>query len=96
MSICWEQITTQLGDEYPIVFAHGDISSRNVQVRDGRIVALLDWETAGWYPDHWDYVFAMRGLDDVDWATLGNHVPTLFPKRYDLEYILFTFITRLS
>ncbi|KAJ4138413.1 hypothetical protein NW768_002240 [Fusarium equiseti] len=96
MSIYWEQITTQLGDEYPIVFTHGDISSRNVQIRDGRIVALLDWEWAGWYPDYWDYVFAMRGLDNVDWATLGNHVPTLFPKRYDLEYILLTFITSLS
>ncbi|KAJ4005057.1 hypothetical protein NW752_011574 [Fusarium irregulare] len=96
MSIYWEQITTQLGDEYPIVFTHGDISSRNVQIRDGRIVALLDWEWAGWYPDYWDYVFAMRGLDNVDWATLGNRVPTLFSERYDLEYILVQFITTLS
>ncbi|KAH6954220.1 hypothetical protein FAVG1_02287 [Fusarium avenaceum] len=43
-SMHWHQITTQLGAEYPIVFTHGDISSRNIIVRDGRIVALLDWE----------------------------------------------------
>jgi tRNA A-37 threonylcarbamoyl transferase component Bud32 len=42
MSIYWHQITTQLGAEYPIVFMHGDISSRSILVRDGRIVAILD------------------------------------------------------
>lgn len=95
-SIYWQQITTQLDADYPIVFTYGDISSRNVHVRDGRIVALLDRELAGWYLDYWDYVFAMCGLDNVDWATLGNRMPSLFPKRYDLEYILVKFILSLS
>ncbi|KAI1420851.1 hypothetical protein F5Y12DRAFT_719072 [Xylaria sp. FL1777] len=60
------------------------------------IVALLDWEFAGWYPEYWDYVFALRGLDNVDWETLGLNVPSLFDKRYDLEYILIKFILTLS
>jgi RIO-like serine/threonine protein kinase len=80
MSIYWHQITTQLGAEYPIAFTHGDISSRNILVRDGCIVAILDWEWVGFYPVYWDYVFAMRGLDNVDCDTLGNHVPTPFPN----------------
>ncbi|KAK7431651.1 hypothetical protein QQZ08_001870 [Neonectria magnoliae] len=92
----WHQITTQLGADYPIVFTHGDIAARNVMVRDGRIVALLDWEWAGWYPEYWDYVFALRGMDKVDWETLGSHVPSLFTNRYDLEYILVGFILTLS
>lgn len=87
-SMYWHQITTQLGAEYPIVFTHGDIAARNIMVRDGRIVALLDWEFAGWYPEYWEYVFALRGLDNIDWETLGRYLPSLFAKRYDLEYIL--------
>ncbi|KAK0627107.1 kinase-like domain-containing protein [Immersiella caudata] len=41
-SIYFHQITTQLAAECPIVFTHGDIAARNIMVRDGHIVALLD------------------------------------------------------
>lgn len=95
-SIYWHQITTQLGAEYPIVFTHGDIASRNIIIYEGRIVALLDWEFAGWYPEYWEYVFALRGMDNIDWETLGRQIPSLFAKRYDLEYILLEFILKLS
>ncbi|KAF7514530.1 hypothetical protein G7054_g15235 [Neopestalotiopsis clavispora] len=95
-SIYWHNITTQLGDEYPIVFTHGDINARNVLVRQGHVVAILDWEYAGWYPAYWEYVFTMRGLDNIDWETLGCHAPSLFPQHYDLEYILLGFILKLS
>ncbi|KAK4154542.1 kinase-like domain-containing protein [Chaetomidium leptoderma] len=95
-SMYWHQITTQLGADYPIVFTHGDIAARNILVRDGRLVAILDWEFAGWYPAYWDYVFTLRGMDNIDWVTLGSQLPTLFPKRYDLEYILIIFVIRIS
>lgn len=65
-------------------------------MRDGRIVALLDWEYAGWYPEYWEYVFTLNGMDNIDWETLGRYVPSLFAKRYDLEYILVRFILSLS
>ena len=94
-SMYWHQITTQLSAECPIVFTHGDIAARNIMVRDGRIVALLDWENAGWYPEYWDYVFTIRGMDHIDWETLGQHAPSLFAKRYDLEYILLQFVINL-
>ncbi|RSM00610.1 hypothetical protein CEP52_009052 [Fusarium oligoseptatum] len=51
-SMYWHQITTQLAVESPIVFTHGDIAARNILVCDGLIVALLDWEYAGWYPEY--------------------------------------------
>lgn len=95
-SMHWHQITSQLGEDYPIVFTHGDIAARNIMVRDGRIVAILDWEFAGWLPEYWEYAFALRGLDNIDWETLGQHLPDLFAKRYDLEYILMGFIINLS
>lgn len=83
------------GANNPIVFTHADLAARNIIIRDGRIVALIDWELAGWYPEYWEYVFAMRGLDNVDWETIGQHVPSLFAKRHDLEYILMGFIINL-
>lgn len=95
-SMYWHQITTQLRAECPIVFTHGDIASRNILVRGGRIVALLDWEFAGWYPEYWDYVFTLRGMDNIDWDTLGRHLKSLFAQCYDLEYILLGFILSLS
>ncbi|KAK8147405.1 hypothetical protein G3M48_001655 [Beauveria asiatica] len=82
-----------LSNDYPIVFTHGDIAARNITVRDGHLVALFDWEFAGWYPE---YVFSIRGSDNIDWETLGEHVPCLFSTRYDLEYILIQVIASLS
>ncbi|KAF1730833.1 hypothetical protein CRV24_008903 [Beauveria bassiana] len=95
-SMYWHQITMQLSNDCPIVFTHGDIAARNIMVRNGHIVALLDWEFAGWYPEYWEYVFSLRGLDNIEWETLGEHVPSLFSTRYDLEYILIQFILSLS
>jgi aminoglycoside phosphotransferase (APT) family kinase protein len=65
-SMHFHQITAQLCADYPVVFTHGDLAARNILVRDGHIVAILDWEFAGWYPVYWAYVLAMRGLDNVD------------------------------
>lgn len=96
MSMYHHQITSQLGADYPIVFTHGDIAARNIIIRDGRVVALLDWEFAGFYPEYWEYVLTLRGLDNIDWSTIGQHVPRLFSQRYDLEYILLSFITSVS
>ncbi|KAI0707547.1 kinase-like protein [Cerioporus squamosus] len=33
---------------------HGDLAPRNIIVKDGRIAAIVDWETFGWYPDFWE------------------------------------------
>lgn len=95
-SVYWHQITIQLGADYPIVFTHGDIAARNIMIWDGRIIAILDWELAGWYPEYWDYVYAMQGLDKLDWETLGLQIPSIFAKRHDLEYILMQFVASLS
>ncbi|KAI0707550.1 kinase-like protein [Cerioporus squamosus] len=38
------------------VLTHADLAPRNILVKDGRIVAVVDWETFGWYPDFWEYM----------------------------------------
>ncbi|KAG8529742.1 uncharacterized protein KY384_005223 [Bacidia gigantensis] len=38
------------GKEMPFVLCHGDFEGRNVLVREGRVVAVIDWEFAGSFP----------------------------------------------
>lgn len=54
--------------DHQIVLTHGDISPRNILVRDGKVVAILDWEMAGYYPEYWEYVKAFfRPAWESEW-----------------------------
>ncbi|CAD0108010.1 unnamed protein product [Aureobasidium uvarum] len=37
------------------VFTHADLNPCNILVRGDKIVAIIDWEFAGWYPHYWEY-----------------------------------------
>lgn len=60
------------------VLTHGDLSPRNILVRDGQIVGVLDWETFGWYPDFWEYMSAFRGAWLIQWQ---NALTTVLGER---------------
>ncbi|KJR88591.1 uncharacterized protein SPSK_07709 [Sporothrix schenckii 1099-18] len=66
----------KLTNKVPIVLTHGRLGAANVLVRypahDGgsssgptppRIVAVLDWSTAGWMPAHWEHCGEMCNDD---------------------------------
>lgn len=41
-----------------ITLTHGDLHRGNILVSSTsppRVIAILDWEQAGWYPDYWKY-----------------------------------------
>lgn len=40
------------------VFTHGDLMPRNILVKDGNVVGIIDWEVAGFYPEYWEYAKA--------------------------------------
>jgi Phosphotransferase enzyme family len=40
------------------VLTHGDLNSFNIMAEGDRITAIVDWETAGWYPYYWEYTTA--------------------------------------
>ena len=44
---------------HAIVLTHGDMSPRNIIVQGTKVVALLDWEMAGYYPEYWEYTKAL-------------------------------------
>ena len=57
-----KMLREQLSTPHKIVLTHGDLSPKNILVRDGRIVGILDWEFAGWYPEYWEFVQFFRGV----------------------------------
>lgn len=50
----------------PCVFTHGDIRPANIMVRHEdsawKIVSFVDWESSGFYPEHWESVKMTNNL----------------------------------
>ncbi|CDO73059.1 hypothetical protein BN946_scf185007.g113 [Trametes cinnabarina] len=53
------RIRERMRDDHRIVFTHGDLAPRNILVQGYRVVAIIDWEESGWYPEHWELVKAL-------------------------------------
>ncbi|TVY93138.1 hypothetical protein LAWI1_G004402 [Lachnellula willkommii] len=52
-------IAIQNKENRKICFTHGDAHSGNFLIKGGKIVAWIDFEMAGFYPEHWEYTTAM-------------------------------------
>lgn len=82
-----------LMDNHEIVSIHSDLAPRNILVEGGRVTAILDWEYAGWYPEYWEYVQALRQLKPMpDWP---EYLSRILPPRFEREYIGMSFLTHL-
>ncbi|GBE87269.1 hypothetical protein SCP_1005160 [Sparassis crispa] len=58
-------------DDYHIVFSHGDFASRNIMLsEEGKLAAILDWETAGFWPEYWEWMKASIDIESepYDWG----------------------------
>ncbi|KAJ5290529.1 uncharacterized protein N7443_010782 [Penicillium atrosanguineum] len=82
-----------LMDDHEIVFTHADFSPRNTLIEGGRVTAILDWEYAGWYPEHWEYIQALRQLKPM--PDRPEYLSRILPPRYEREYIGMSFLARL-
>ncbi len=91
-SILVRKFRQQLRTDHRLVFTHGDIAQHNVIIKDNNVVALLDWQCAGWYPEYWDYVkFFMRPAKSKDWY---EYADIIFPQIYDDELFQWQFLAR--
>lgn len=80
-----EDVRPFLGDEvdkvhtshYQTHFTHADLAPRNIIVRNGRVVSIIDWGFAGWYPEYWEFTKAQFNYVDDDWH---ERVATCFPS----------------
>ena len=80
-------LTSLTGHE--IILTHNDLAPRNILLRDGNIVAILDWELCGFYPDYWEYVKTYLWADwSSAWICEGLPDQVLEPKIQELAYLL--------
>ncbi|CVL01413.1 uncharacterized protein FPRN_11586 [Fusarium proliferatum] len=66
---------------HKICFTHGDLNPRNILVerisnssgvRGWRLSGIIDWETAGYYPEYWDYTKSM--FESFRWPRRHNEM----------------------
>lgn len=79
--------------DHRICFTHGDIAPRNILISlnaegptDVEVVALVDWEQAGWRPEFWETAKFSYGLIQTsEWAQMARE--EIFTS-YDEEMVL--------
>jgi len=59
--------------EHDIVFSRGYLNPKNISAdAKGNITGIVEWESAGWFPEYWEYTkahfsvqYVIRWLTDV-------------------------------
>lgn len=63
---------------YETYFTHADLNPRNIMVEQAaggqgwRVSGIVDWETAGYYPEYWEYIKAL--YEGFRWSWRYNNV----------------------
>lgn len=72
----------------PPVLTHMDLSGLNILLREGYVVNIIEWETAGWYPSYWEYTTAWRvNPRNVFWQEEVDKFLTPLPMELAMEQI---------
>lgn len=81
------------------VFTHGDLQPKNIVVQrlgdrdrcpDFRIT-LLDWESAGWYPEFWDFCNATIACRfKPDWLELVPNILDQYPVEFLMMQVVYS------
>ncbi|GAP84261.1 putative phosphotransferase family protein [Rosellinia necatrix] len=68
------------------VFTHADLAPRNILVDEScNITGLVDWESAGWYPEYWEYAKTQVQWKAEDFMVWMNKTR---PQDWDITGIL--------
>jgi len=63
-----------------INFTHGDLSPFNIMVDKKGRVAIIDWETAGWWPNYLENYMCRRYIEE-HWSPMGLVVGEMVPVK---------------
>lgn len=82
----YDAFARRLRTNHRIVLSHCDLAPRNLMVHEGKIVGVIDWEDAGWYPEYWEYVkFFQRMVNSPsDWVDYSD---SIFAQTYPDELV---------
>jgi thiamine kinase-like enzyme len=81
-------IDKQDGEWIRPVFTHSDLNPFNILLQGDRVVGIIDWESAGWYPQYWEYTSNWFGnRTKSGWqGTLSNFFDT-YPEELKMENV---------
>ncbi|TVY42572.1 hypothetical protein LOCC1_G006995 [Lachnellula occidentalis] len=91
-----EEVSTMIAIQdrgnHKICFTHGDAHSRNFLVKGQNIVAWIDFEMGGFYPEHWEYTTAMTTgndefYDDSWWKQELKKILKEYPEELQGEVV---------
>ncbi|KAL2017219.1 hypothetical protein VTK56DRAFT_2426 [Thermocarpiscus australiensis] len=77
-----------------VVFTYGDIRPANIMVRQDEggcwsVVAIIDWESSGFYPEYWECVKMTNNLTPWDRDDWYMFLPeSLSAKRYTVQWLI--------
>jgi len=69
LDFCGQDFVEELFGCFPteteVYLSHGDLLPHNILVEGSKLTGILDWETAGYYPEFWEYC----RMHDPGWMT---------------------------
>lgn len=79
LDFCGEEYVNELFSCFPmdtkVYLTHGDLLPQNIMVEGSTITGIIDWETAGYYPEFWEYSrMHDAGLMTPGWARVLTRV----------------------
>ncbi|KAL4783788.1 kinase-like domain-containing protein [Aspergillus varians] len=80
-------------DHQHFYLTHSDFHPSNLLVERGRLSAIVDWESAGFRPEYWEFTKAMYGamgghvMSDIFWRTFGREYETELEVERQLWYL---------
>jgi len=77
---------------HEIVFTHGDLHPSNMLVRKDGTVVLLDWGSAGFWPEYWEYY---RCMSAIPWKHSWDREVEKFVPLYYIEHMVMTRVFNL-
>ena len=54
-------------------------------MKDGKVVGLIDFEMAGFYPEYWEYTTAMNSNYIKGWKEEIGKFLTPYPTEWDMD-----------
>jgi len=85
------------GRNWRTVFTHGDLGPHNILWKDGRIVGIIDWECAGWFPEYWEYTRSYFGCGFFlpSWWEMFQEFTDQYPEELEVERRLAAYFVRI-
>ncbi|KAL2846155.1 kinase-like domain-containing protein [Aspergillus pseudoustus] len=69
-------------------FTHSDFHPSNLLVENGRLSGIVDWESAGFRPEYWEFTKAMYGSSMANPGVMNPIWRRIFEHQYEPEFEL--------